>query len=67
MFWEIGQLETTKFLKFCRSQNLRALFNQAHLPPETHSIIKAMESRFDVNIPEVILPHRSPDEPQTVT
>jgi hypothetical protein len=61
-FCQIGQLETTKLLKLCRSQNLRALFNQAHLPPETLPIIETIEKRFKVTIPENVLPRRSPDE-----
>ncbi len=51
-FTSTGQLETTKLLKFCRFQNLRTLFSEVRLPPEIHSIITSMETRFKVNVPE---------------
>lgn len=46
----LGELEKTKFLRFCRGQNLRHLFSELLLPNEVHPVIKFFEKRFHTNI-----------------
>jgi len=50
-----GDLEKSKFLRFCRSQNLRHLFTEAQLPVEILPIIATFEKRYKVNIRGTLL------------
>lgn len=46
-------------LHFCRAQNLRVLFSEQHLPPETHPIIENFEQKYKINIQPSIIQHGS--------
>lgn len=50
-----GELERSKFVRFCRGQNLRHLFNEAQLPDEIHPILDIFESRYKVKIRGTLL------------
>lgn len=43
-----GQMEESKFLRFCRIQNLRAIFSQMNLPPELRSVVSFYQKRFHI-------------------
>lgn len=45
-----GEMEESKFLRFCRIQNLRVLFNESRLPPQLLSIVSLYEKRFQISI-----------------
>jgi hypothetical protein len=53
--WFLGELEKSKFLRFCRAQNLRYLFTQAQLPPEIHPVIDIFEKRYGVPVHGTLL------------
>lgn len=50
-----GDLEKSKFLRFCRIQNLRHLFTEAQLPAEILPIIATFEKRYKVNVRGTLL------------
>jgi len=50
-----GELETSKFMRFCRFQNLRNLFCETHLPTEAHPIIAIIEERYRTKVHGTIL------------
>lgn len=53
-------MEQSKFIRFCRVQNLRIMFHEAHLPPELLSLISFYEKRFQMNINGTLLEDYDP-------
>lgn len=47
---KIGEMEESKFLCFCRIQNLRILFDESRLPPELLDIVSLYEKRFQISV-----------------
>ncbi|KAJ3506586.1 hypothetical protein NLJ89_g6792 [Agrocybe chaxingu] len=47
---KFGEMEKTKFKRFCQMQNLRALFSECQIPKVAQSIIETFEAHFQVDI-----------------